>query len=119
MVDSGDGPLGRIFTLAEAANYLKSTPRRVAKIARGQGLCSLSGREMLFSESDVRAIWDAMRCPASNDAVVLRGRPAASSFPSLLSLVPSRAKKTHEPFTAERAKARVKARSVNEQKGKA
>jgi hypothetical protein len=60
--DTADGPLGEIYTLAEAAEYLRTTKSAVARIARRTGHCSMFGsRVMRFSESDLLALWDACR----------------------------------------------------------
>lgn len=63
------GPLGRVYTLNEAAEYLRMNSRSVAKVARKSGLCSVNGRDLLFSDSDLLAIWDSMRCPSPNSDV--------------------------------------------------
>lgn len=57
-----DGPLGRIYTLAEAAERLRTSKSAVSRIARRTGHCSIFGsRTMRFSESDLLALWDATR----------------------------------------------------------
>ncbi len=60
------GPLGKIYTLAEAAEYLRMSSKMVAKVGRREGLASMANGEFLFSDSDVVAIWNAMRCLPSN-----------------------------------------------------
>lgn len=61
-----NGPLGRIYTLEEAADYLRMTKNALARLARRSGNCSLAGRNLLFSESDLMANWDEMRCRSQN-----------------------------------------------------
>lgn len=71
-----NGPLGRIYTLAEAADYLRMSSKMVAKTARKHGLAVVANGEFLFSDSDLLAIWDAMRCQTSsslNDQEVTTG----------------------------------------------
>ncbi|MBO0719046.1 MAG: hypothetical protein J2P55_17185, partial [Rhizobiales bacterium] len=58
-------PVGTVYTLREAAAELKLKPRMVAKIAKRYGLCSAFGRELLFSESDILAIWEIQRWHSS------------------------------------------------------
>lgn len=64
--DNDNGPLGRIYTLAEAADYLRMSSKMVAKVARREGLATLANGEFLFSEKDLIAIWESMRCQTSN-----------------------------------------------------
>lgn len=59
-----DGPLGRIYTLQEAADYLRVTKQSVARAARAHGIGSRFGRDVRFSDADVTEIWNAMRAPA-------------------------------------------------------
>jgi hypothetical protein len=63
-----NGPLGHIYSLEEAAAYLRTTKQAVARTARRFGLCSIFGRDLRFSDSDVLAIWDAMRCRSSSSS---------------------------------------------------
>lgn len=55
------GPLGRIFSLQEAADYLKVSKQAVARAANRSGAGSRFGRDLRFSDNDVRALWKAMR----------------------------------------------------------
>ncbi|MBX5234151.1 MULTISPECIES: hypothetical protein [unclassified Rhizobium] len=59
-------PLDTIYTVDEAANRLRLTNRALIKIAREYGYCSRSGRDYLFSEADLLAIWQALREPAKS-----------------------------------------------------
>lgn len=63
-----NGPLGRVFTLGEAADYLKTTRHAVSRVARRHGLCTVFGRDIRFSDSDVLAIWDVMRCRSDSSS---------------------------------------------------
>ena len=56
-----NGPLGRIYTLDEAASYLRTNKNALARVARRTGFCSRFGRTVLFSDSDLLAIWDETR----------------------------------------------------------
>jgi hypothetical protein len=57
-------PLDNIYTADEAAARLRLTNRAVIKLGRQYGLCSRSGRDYLFSEADLLALWEVMREPA-------------------------------------------------------
>ncbi|MBY5698493.1 hypothetical protein [Rhizobium leguminosarum] len=59
-------PLDTIYTADEAAERLRLTNRALIKIAREYGYCSRSGRDYLFSEADLLAIWQALREPAKS-----------------------------------------------------
>ena len=69
--------LDTIYTADEAAARLRLTNRGVIKLARQYGLCSRRGRDYLFSESDLLALWDVMREPAK-ELRSLRLKPALS-----------------------------------------
>jgi len=56
--------LDKIFTLAEAAERLRLNRNALARLARRTGHCAQAGRTLLFSESDLVAIWEEMRVPA-------------------------------------------------------
>ena len=55
------GPIGRIWTLQEAAEYLKMTPRALALIAKRVGACSVRSRSILFSDEDIKIVWEEIR----------------------------------------------------------
>lgn len=55
------GPLGRIYTLDEAAAYLRTTKQAVARAANKSGAGARFGRDIRFHDDDVRALWEAMR----------------------------------------------------------
>lgn len=57
--------LDKIYTADEAAERLRLTNRGLIKIAKRHGHCSRSGRDYLFSEADLLALWQAMREPAA------------------------------------------------------
>jgi hypothetical protein len=59
--------LETIYTLVEAAEKMRLKPRALAAFARERGFCAVHGRTVLFSESDLVAIWEAMRCEPSPD----------------------------------------------------
>ncbi|MBB5053066.1 hypothetical protein HNQ36_003057 [Afipia massiliensis] len=48
-------------SLHEAAEYIKVKPRTLAKAARKIGACSVFGRDLVFSEDDIKAILEANR----------------------------------------------------------
>lgn len=56
-------PLDTIYTADEAAARLRLTNRGVIKLAKEHGLCSRSGRNYLFSESDLLTLWQVLREP--------------------------------------------------------
>lgn len=53
-----------IYTLQEAAERLRTTPRALARIARGYGRCAEIGRSLRFCEADIAALWEAIRVTA-------------------------------------------------------
>lgn len=57
-------PLDTIYNADEAAERLRLTNRGVIKLGREYGLCSRVGRDYLFSEADLLALWEVMREPA-------------------------------------------------------
>ncbi|MGX9574091.1 hypothetical protein [Mesorhizobium sp. f-mel] len=61
----------RIYTLDEAAEYLRMTRRGVIKIAKRHGLCMVNGRIFTFTADDIEGIKRAMR-PDPNGAPVGR-----------------------------------------------
>ncbi|GAK70292.1 hypothetical protein RRU01S_10_01310 [Agrobacterium rubi TR3 = NBRC 13261] len=70
--------LDRIYTANEAADILRLSNRALIKLARKYGRCSRFGRDFLFSEADLLAIWQVLREPAKEPrrAVV----PAPSDY---------------------------------------
>ncbi len=54
-------PLDTIYTADESAERLRLTNRGLIKLAKRYGLCSRSGRDYLFSESDLLELWQIMR----------------------------------------------------------
>lgn len=59
--------LDTIYTADEAAERLRLTNRALIKIARRSGHCSRAGRDYLFSEADLLAIWQDMREPPTGN----------------------------------------------------
>ncbi|CAM5183739.1 DNA binding domain-containing protein, excisionase family OS=Bosea thiooxidans OX=53254 GN=SAMN05660750_04072 PE=4 SV=1 [Bosea thiooxidans] len=55
------GPLGTIYSLQEAADYLKASKQAVARAARRHGLGAVFGRHIRFTEDDVKAVYEALR----------------------------------------------------------
>lgn len=87
------GPLGRIWTLQEAAEYLKIGPRPLARIAKRVGACSVRGRSILFSDEDIKVVWNEVRAEPKES----RRRPVSapmSSFQLHKRLVALTAKKS-------------------------
>ncbi len=80
-----DGPLGKIYDLDEAAAYLRISKHAVARAARRHGIGARFGRDIRFSESDVKDMWDAMRARPDvslQNSIPLRG--AEKAFESLM-----------------------------------
>ena len=74
--------LDQIYTADEAAERLRLTKRALIKIARRSGHCSRAGRDLLFSEADLLAIWQDIR----EAPMAPRARPPAN-LPSQVSQV--------------------------------
>jgi hypothetical protein len=64
--------LGQIYTLAEAAERLRTTGNALARLARRTGHCSQIGRDLRFSEADMEALWQELRVPAKAGRSVQR-----------------------------------------------
>ena len=56
-------PLEKIYTLAEASERLRLNKNALARLARRTGHCAEAGRKLLFSETDLSALWQEMRVP--------------------------------------------------------
>ena len=72
--DEESKPLN-LRTLHEAAEFMKLRPRTLAKAARRIGACSGFGRDLLFSDEDIRAVYEANRIAPS-----VRSTPAKPSL---------------------------------------
>lgn len=59
-------PLDTIYTADEAAERLRLSNRGVIKLGKEYGLCSRRGRDYLFSEADLLALWEVLREPAKS-----------------------------------------------------
>lgn len=55
--------LGAVYTLAEAAERLRMNRHGLAKVARRIGACAQLGRQLLFTDADLEAIWADLRVP--------------------------------------------------------
>ncbi|TIV38926.1 MAG: hypothetical protein E5V91_12320 [Mesorhizobium sp.] len=66
----------KIYTVDEAADYLRWTRRGVIKVAKRHGLCMVRGREVTFTKADILGIIEALR-PKPSGAPV--GRQAVSA----------------------------------------
>lgn len=55
------GPLGRIYSLQEAADYLRVSKQALARAASRSGAGARFGRDLRFNDDDVRVLWEAMR----------------------------------------------------------
>ncbi|MBN7807255.1 hypothetical protein JZX86_18030 [Agrobacterium rosae] len=80
--------LDKIYSVAEAADRLRLSNRALIKVARKHGHCSRFGRDYLFSEADLLAIWQVLREPAKEPrrAVVQPGLSDRQLRESLLKL---------------------------------
>lgn len=63
------GPLGVIYSLQEAADYLKVSRSSLARAARRHGIGARFGREIRFNEADVKDMWEAMRARPEADSL--------------------------------------------------
>lgn len=78
-----DKPTGSVYTLAEAASHLRLTNRGVAKLAKANGLCMVRGRDILFTDADIQAIKDVLRCPSSSASTARSGGSPALTLMSI------------------------------------
>ncbi|MCL8385808.1 helix-turn-helix domain-containing protein [Xanthobacter aminoxidans] len=60
------GTLGKIFTMEEAAAELRISRRALQDLVKDHPHYAQNGHRKLFSESDIRALWEAMRCHSSS-----------------------------------------------------
>lgn len=60
MTIQAEGPLGRIYDLGEAAEYLKVSKSALARAARRHGIGARFGRDIRFNEADIKDMWEAM-----------------------------------------------------------
>ena len=67
------------YTTPDAlAGHLQVPVRTLKELARKIGACSIIGKNMFFTENDVKAIMEATRpCPSSSESVVTSGTTAA------------------------------------------
>lgn len=57
--------LGSIFTMEEAAIELHISRRALQDLVKAHPHYALNGHRKLFSEADIRALWEAMRTHAA------------------------------------------------------
>lgn len=91
--DNDNTPSGKVYTLAEAAEYLRLTNRGVAKIAKQHGLCMVRGRDILFTDKDIDAIKDVLRCPSNSISAARSGGSPALSMDKLSASLLAQSKK--------------------------
>lgn len=77
--------LDSVYTATEAAERLRLTKRAVIKLGKRHACCSVAGRNVLFSERDLLALWEALREPATSrmSAVVTSALRSKSSLEEL------------------------------------
>lgn len=84
MTSQAEGPLGRIYDLGEAADYLRISKSALARAARRHGIGARFGRDIRFSDDDVRQMWEAMRAhPESSLQDSISKRSVDQAFDSL------------------------------------
>lgn len=54
--------LGHILTMDEAAERLRISRRSLQELVKSHPHYAANGRKKLFSEGDIAALWEAMRC---------------------------------------------------------
>ncbi len=64
--DQSAGPIGRIYSMDEAAAELHISRRALQDLIKTHPHYALNGHKKLFSETDIRALWEAMRCPSNS-----------------------------------------------------
>lgn len=93
--------LPNLHTLHEAADIMKLKPRTLAKAARKIGACSVFGRDILLSDEDIQAVWEANRVAPTTKRVA-RTTPTFSSYQ-----IEKRLKKLLAPSDKRRLKSRI------------
>ncbi len=76
--------LDQVYTADEAAERLRISKRAVIKIARMSGHCARVGRDYLFSEADLLAIWQDIREPPVERRTTSRITPVPTSFDNMV-----------------------------------
>jgi hypothetical protein len=90
-------PLGPIYKFEEAAEKLRVSKRRMQEIVKLHPHYAKNGRVYLFSENDIRLIWEGIHChsSSSNAKAPITGTSVAPSASSLYSK--ARALTTRKP----------------------
>ena len=58
--------LGTILTMDEAAERLRISRRSLQDLVKDHPHYAANGRKKLFSEGDIAALWEAMRCRSNS-----------------------------------------------------
>jgi len=94
--------LGTIFTMEEAAEELHISRRALQDLIKLHPHYALNGHRKLFSESDIRALWEAMRAhavptPTRRKPHVPHGQSSADNWARARELLskPSRPRSKH------------------------
>ena len=74
MTDKAAAPLGRVYSLNEAAAKLHMSRRALQDIIKRLPFYAKNGRVYLFSDDDIGKIWDGMR-GESNERLRLLSMP--------------------------------------------
>ncbi|ODT69046.1 MAG: hypothetical protein ABS75_18520 [Pelagibacterium sp. SCN 63-23] len=82
--------LPKIYTLGEAAERLRLNKNALARLARRTGHCAEAGRNLLFSEADLLALWDEMRVEPKAGRTVVRSTLETNTARSLTDWLQSR-----------------------------
>jgi hypothetical protein len=64
MTDDPTGPIGRIYSFAEAAKTLGISRKKLDDLVRVFPLYTPNGNRKLFSEDDIKALWQVRRIGA-------------------------------------------------------
>lgn len=73
-------PLGEILDIVQAAKALNISRRSLQELVKLHPHYALNGNRKLFSQSDIKKLWEAMREPVQRQARVFGGATPTPTF---------------------------------------
>lgn len=61
-----DSPIGQIYSMEQAAAALRISRRKLQTLVKAHPFYADNGGRKLFSEADIKHLWEAMRCHLAN-----------------------------------------------------